>query len=51
MHSGIDVIAAAMTLYAVRMAIRPPDTRHNYGYAKFESLTSLGEVILLFLIA
>jgi cation diffusion facilitator family transporter len=51
MHSGIDVIAAVMTLYAVRMAIKPPDIKHNYGYAKFESLTSLGEVILLFVIA
>ena len=51
LHSGIDVIAAVMTLYAVRMATKPPDKKHNYGYAKFESLTSLGEVILLFVIA
>jgi cation diffusion facilitator family transporter len=51
MHSGLDVIAATMTLYAVRMARRPPDLEHNYGYAKFESLTSLGEIILLLIIA
>lgn len=51
MHSGLDVIAAVMTLYAVRMARKPPDLEHNYGYAKFESLTSLGEVLLLFIIA
>ena len=37
LHSGLDIIAAIMTLYAIRMAIRPPDLDHNYGYAKFES--------------
>ncbi len=47
MHSGLDVLAATMTLYAIRMAGKPPDPEHHYGYAKFESLTSLGEVILL----
>ncbi len=51
LHSGLDVIAAIMTLYAIRMAMRPPDLEHNYGYAKFESLTSLGEMILLFAVA
>ena len=51
MHSGLDVIAATMTLYAVRMARKPPDLEHNYGYAKFESLTSLAEIILLLAIA
>ncbi|HEY6535348.1 MAG TPA: cation diffusion facilitator family transporter [Candidatus Nitrosocosmicus sp.] len=51
MHSGLDVLAAMMTLYAIRMAIKPPDLEHNYGYAKFESLISLAETILLFVIA
>jgi cation diffusion facilitator family transporter len=51
LHSGLDVIAAIMTLYAIRMAMRPPDLEHPYGYAKFESLTSLGETILLFVVA
>ncbi len=51
LHSGLDIMAAIMTLYAIRMAIRPPDLEHPYGYAKFESLTSLAETILLFVIA
>jgi cation diffusion facilitator family transporter len=51
LHSGLDIIAAIMTLYAIRMAMRPPDLDHNYGYAKFESLTSLAETILLFAVA
>ena len=51
LHSGLDIMAAIMTLYAIRMVIRPPDLEHPYGYAKFESLTSLAETILLFVAA
>jgi cation diffusion facilitator family transporter len=51
MHSGLDVIAALMTLYAIRIVIRPPDVRYTYGYAKVESLSSLIEIILLFTVA
>jgi cation diffusion facilitator family transporter len=51
MHSGLDVIAAVMTFYAVKMTMKPPDIEHNYGHGKFESLASLAEVILLFVAA
>jgi cation diffusion facilitator family transporter len=51
MHSGLDIIAAFMTLYAIRMVMRPPDFRYNYGYAKVESMSSLAEIILLFVVA
>lgn len=51
LHSGLDIIAAAMTLYAVRMSMRTPDLEHPYGYFKFESLTSLVEILLLFAVA
>jgi cation diffusion facilitator family transporter len=51
LHSGLDVMAAVMTFYAVRMAMKPPDIDHNYGHGKIESLTSLAEVILLFVTA
>jgi cation diffusion facilitator family transporter len=51
MHSGLDIIAAFMTLYAIRMVMRPPDLRYNYGYAKVESMSSLAEIILLFVVA
>ena len=40
-----------MTLYAIRMAIRPPDLSYTYGYAKVESIASLTEIILLFAVA
>lgn len=51
LHSGLDVIAALMTLYAIRIVIRPPDLKFTYGYAKVESLSSLIEIILLFTVA
>src|SRR5206468_3739785 len=51
LHSGLDIIAAIMTLYAIRMIIRPPDLSYTYGYAKVESIASLSEIILLFAIA
>lgn len=51
MHSGLDVLAALMTLCAIRISRKPPDPEHNYGYAKFESLASLGAVLLLFIVA
>ena len=51
LHSGLDVIAAMMTLYAIRMIMRPADLKYTYGYAKYESLSSLTEVILLFAVA
>jgi cation diffusion facilitator family transporter len=47
-HSGLDIMAALMTLYAIRMVIKPPDLKYTYGYAKVESVSSLSEIILLF---
>jgi cation diffusion facilitator family transporter len=51
LHSGLDVIAATMTFYAIRMIMRPPDFKYTYGYAKYESISSLAEVILLLAVA
>jgi len=48
MHSGIDILAAIMTLYAIRMVARPPDMKYTYGYAKFESISSIVQIGLLF---
>lgn len=50
-HSGLDVLAALMTFYAIRIVIKPPDSKFTYGYAKIESLSSLAEILLLFLVA
>ena len=46
-HSGLDLVAAAVTLWAVRAASRPPDRDHPYGHGKFENLSALFETALL----
>ena len=51
LHSGLDFVAAMMTLYAVRVMMRPRDFKYTYGYAKFESVSSLFQIILLFAVA
>ena len=46
-HSGLDLVAAAMTLWAVRVSSRPADREHTYGHGKFENLSALFETVLL----
>jgi cation diffusion facilitator family transporter len=46
-HSALDLVAAAMTLWAVRISSRPADQEHPYGHGKFENLSALFETLLL----
>ena len=46
-HSGLDLAAAAMTLFAVRVSGRPADREHTYGHGKVENLSALFETVLL----
>ena len=46
-HSGLDLVAALMTLFAVRISGRPADQTHLYGHGKVENLSALFETILL----
>jgi len=47
MHSGLDLVAALVTFFAVRLSDRPPDERHQYGHGKVENLSALIETLLL----
>jgi cation diffusion facilitator family transporter len=47
-HSGLDLAAALITLFAVRVSDRPADESHLYGHGKVENLSALAETILLF---
>ena len=47
LHSGLDLVAAATTVYAVRTASKPPDEDHLYGHGKYESFSALIETLLL----
>jgi len=46
-HSGLDLVAAAMTYFAVRVSDKPADTEHPFGHGKIENLSALFETILL----
>src|ERR1700730_905371 len=50
-HSGLDLVAALMTLFAVRVADKPADATHNYGHGKVENLSAFLEAGLLLLTA
>lgn len=46
-HSGLDLLAALITLVAVTIADRPADHDHQYGHGKVENLSAFAETILL----
>ncbi len=46
-HSGLDLVAALVTFFAVRLSDRPPDEQHLYGHGKIENLSALVETLLL----
>lgn len=46
-HSGLDLAAALMTFFAVRVSGKPPDEHHTYGHGKVENLSALAETLLL----
>ncbi len=48
-HSGLDLVATLITLFAVRVADRPADRDHHYGHGKVENLSALVQTGLLFL--
>ncbi|MGE5617928.1 MAG: cation diffusion facilitator family transporter [Sphingomonadaceae bacterium] len=50
-HSGIDLLAAIMALFAVRASSRPPDDGHHFGHGKVESLSGAVEALLIFVAA
>jgi cation diffusion facilitator family transporter len=48
-HSGLDLVAAVMTYFAVSMSDKPADREHNFGHGKIENLSALFETGLLLL--
>ncbi|MCL5439074.1 MAG: cation-efflux pump [Patescibacteria group bacterium] len=48
-HSGLDLVAASITYWAVRVSHKPADQIHPYGHGKFENISALAETFLLFL--
>jgi len=50
-HSGLDLVAALITLFSVRVSARPPDATHSYGHGKIENFSALIEALLIFVAA
>jgi len=46
-HSGLDLVAALMTLFAVKISDIPADDTHHYGHGKVEGFSAFFEVFLL----
>jgi cation diffusion facilitator family transporter len=46
-HSGTDLVAALLTLFAVGVAGRPADSGHAWGHGKAEHLGALAEAAIL----
>src|SRR5207249_3318952 len=48
-HSGLDLIAAVITLISVRLSDKPADADHQYGHEKVENFSAFIETGLLLL--
>jgi cation diffusion facilitator family transporter len=51
LHSLTDLLATVVTWIVVRFSDRPADTEHHYGHGKIESLSALGVIALLYVLA
>jgi cation diffusion facilitator family transporter len=47
LHSGLDLVAAVITYFSVRISDKPADKQHNYGHGKIENFSAFIETILL----
>jgi cation diffusion facilitator family transporter len=48
-HSGLDLIAALITLFSVQVSDKPADADHQYGHGKVENFSAFLETGLLLL--
>jgi cation diffusion facilitator family transporter len=51
LHSSVDVVATIITWMVVRVSDQPADEEHHYGHGKFESISALFVIALLYVLA
>src|SRR6201987_354855 len=51
LHSSVDVVATVITWLVVRVSDQPADEEHHYGHGKFESVSALGVIAILYVLA
>jgi len=47
LHSALDLVAAVITYFTVRVSDRPADKNHHFGHGKTENFSALVETLLL----
>jgi cation diffusion facilitator family transporter len=50
-HSGVDLVASAIALFAVKTSGKPADEEHPYGHGKVENISGTVEAVLIFFAA
>lgn len=50
-HSAVDLLAAVIAWFAVRVSGQPADKQHPYGHGKYENLSGAIEAALIFVAA
>jgi len=50
-HSGMDLLAAVIAYFSVRVSDTPPDRKHPYGHGKYENISGVIEAMLIFVAA
>jgi cation diffusion facilitator family transporter len=50
-HSMMDLLAAVIAFFAVRISDNPADEEHPYGHGKFENVSGVIEALLIFIAA
>src|ERR1700747_692427 len=51
LHSSVDVVATIITWMVVRVSDLPADEEHHYGHGKLESVSALGIIAMLYVLA
>src|SRR3982075_4192764 len=51
LHSSVDLVATVITWLVVRVSDLPADKEHHYGHGKIESLSALGVIAMLYVLA
>ena len=50
-HSSMDLMAALIAFFSVRVSDNPPDPEHPYGHGKIENISGVVEALLIFVAA
>jgi cation diffusion facilitator family transporter len=51
LHSSVDLVATVVTWLVVQVSGKPADAQHHYGHGKIESLSALGVIAMLYVLA